>query len=93
MGSVADLVVLRANPLDDIAHVAEIEAVVSHGRLLRRADLDSLSENARRALIALRTLMLGRGSPTRVARGTAVALTWARAASANDAVRNGSQKR
>jgi hypothetical protein len=38
----ADLVVLDANPLDDIHNTQKIHAVVANGRLSRRADLDQL---------------------------------------------------
>ena len=38
----ADLVLLDANPLDDIANTQAIHAVVLNGRLLRRSDLDAL---------------------------------------------------
>lgn len=41
-GHVADLVLLKSNPLADIAATREIEAVVLRGRLLDRADLDRL---------------------------------------------------
>ena len=41
-GQLADLVVLDANPLADIANTQRIRAVVVNGRLLRRADLDQL---------------------------------------------------
>jgi imidazolonepropionase-like amidohydrolase len=40
-GKVADLVLLDANPLADISNTRRIAAVVLHGRLLRRADLDA----------------------------------------------------
>ena len=39
-GKVADLVVLDADPLANIAHTTRIHAVVANGRLHRRADLD-----------------------------------------------------
>jgi imidazolonepropionase-like amidohydrolase len=39
---VADLVMLRANPLQSIGRTREIEAVISHGRYYSRADLDHL---------------------------------------------------
>jgi imidazolonepropionase-like amidohydrolase len=39
-GQRADLVLLRANPLLDIANVAQIEGVMVRGRWLSRADLD-----------------------------------------------------
>jgi Amidohydrolase family len=41
-GKVADLVLLDANPLEDIANTQRIRAVVADGRLYRRADLDRL---------------------------------------------------
>ena len=45
-GKVAELVVLDANPLQDIRNAGRITAVVTHGRILRRADLDSLLSEA-----------------------------------------------
>ena len=39
---IADLVLLDANPLDDIRNTRKISAVVVNGRLLTRADLDQL---------------------------------------------------
>jgi imidazolonepropionase-like amidohydrolase len=41
-GKLADLVLLDANPLDDITNTQKIRAVVANGRLYRRADLDGL---------------------------------------------------
>lgn len=41
-GKLADLVLLDANPLDDIRNTRRIAAVVIGGRLLRRTDLDAL---------------------------------------------------
>jgi hypothetical protein len=41
-GKLADLVVLDANPLADIANTRRIRAVVANGRLYRREDLDRL---------------------------------------------------
>ena len=55
-GRVADLVVLRANPLENVRNVAEIELVVSRGRLFRRAALDSLMNAARQAAARLRVV-------------------------------------
>jgi len=43
-GKLADLVLLDANPLDDIAHTQQIRAVVADGRLYRRTDLDRILE-------------------------------------------------
>lgn len=40
VGKLADLVLLDANPLDDITNVRKIHAVVADGRLLDRATLD-----------------------------------------------------
>jgi imidazolonepropionase-like amidohydrolase len=41
-GKRADLVLLDANPLNDIANVGRIHAVVLAGRLLDRKDLDKM---------------------------------------------------
>jgi len=41
-GKIADLVLLDANPLDDVRNTRSIVSVVVNGRLLRRADVDSL---------------------------------------------------
>ena len=41
-GKLADLVLLDANPLEDIRNTQKIIAVVADGRLSRRADLDEL---------------------------------------------------
>ena len=41
-GKFADLVLLEANPLDDIANIQRIRAVLTDGELLRRAELDRL---------------------------------------------------
>jgi hypothetical protein len=49
VGKVADLVLLSANPLEDIANVGKIEAVVSRGRLFDRETLDEVLENVARA--------------------------------------------
>jgi imidazolonepropionase-like amidohydrolase len=45
-GKLADLVILDANPLADIANTREIRAVVADGRLYRRADLDGVLAEA-----------------------------------------------
>src|SRR5690606_33100220 len=42
----ADLVLLDANPLDDISNTQRIRAVVANGRLYRRADLDRILAEA-----------------------------------------------
>ena len=41
-GKLADLVLLDANPLEDIRNTQKIRAVVADGQLYRRADLDQL---------------------------------------------------
>ncbi|MGH8130429.1 MAG: amidohydrolase family protein [Steroidobacteraceae bacterium] len=41
-GKFADLVLLDANPLEDIRNTRQILAVIANGRLYRRADLDKL---------------------------------------------------
>ena len=48
-GKVADLVLLRANPLDDISNTTKIEAVIFDGHLYDRKDLDGMLDNAKRA--------------------------------------------
>ncbi len=45
-GKLADLVLLDANPLDDIRNTQRISAVVLAGRLLHRGDLDALLAEA-----------------------------------------------
>lgn len=49
----ADLVLLDADPLEDIAHTARIRAVVLDGRLLDRAALDDLIDQAAAAAAAV----------------------------------------
>jgi imidazolonepropionase-like amidohydrolase len=53
-GRVADLVVLRRNPLDDIANVTTVEMVMTRGQLLRRRALDSLVDAGRSAAAQVR---------------------------------------
>lgn len=48
-GKLADLVLLDANPLDDIANTRRIRAVVLAGRYLDRAALDRLLQGAEKA--------------------------------------------
>ncbi len=49
VGRTADLVLLDANPLEDIANVRGIRAVIVAGRLLDRAELDRLLAQAKAA--------------------------------------------
>jgi imidazolonepropionase-like amidohydrolase len=44
-GRIADLVLLDANPLEDIRNTRRIAAVVANGRYLSRADLDRILAN------------------------------------------------
>ena len=62
-GRVADLVVLRANPLDDIRNVSSIEMVMARGHLMRRAALDSLASRARASLLQLRAVRTAARGP------------------------------
>jgi len=48
-GKTADLVLLTANPLDDIHNTRKITAVVANGRLFDRSELDRLLEQAEAA--------------------------------------------
>lgn len=48
VGKIADLVLLDANPLEDIRNTERIAAVVLGGRLLARRDLDALLKAARK---------------------------------------------
>jgi cytosine/adenosine deaminase-related metal-dependent hydrolase len=41
-GKLADLVLVDANPLEDIRNTQKIRAVVANGQLYRRADLNRL---------------------------------------------------
>ena len=41
-GKLADMVLLDANPLDDVANTQKIAGVVANGRYLSRADLDKM---------------------------------------------------
>ncbi len=49
VGHLADLVLLNANPLENIRNVAKIESVVANGRYFDRPALDSLQIRAERA--------------------------------------------
>ncbi|HKR66600.1 MAG TPA: amidohydrolase family protein [Thermoanaerobaculia bacterium] len=51
-GKIADLVLLNANPFDNIRNTSKIEAVVMGGKLYRRAALDAMLENVRAAAAA-----------------------------------------
>ncbi|MDE2753307.1 MAG: amidohydrolase family protein, partial [Gemmatimonadota bacterium] len=47
-GMLADLVLLEANPLDDIGNTRRIALVVANGRFFARPELDALLEEVRR---------------------------------------------
>ncbi|MEE9207903.1 MAG: amidohydrolase family protein, partial [Gemmatimonadota bacterium] len=44
-GKIADLVLLRANPLEDIANVREISAVMVRGVVLDQGDLEQVHQD------------------------------------------------
>jgi imidazolonepropionase-like amidohydrolase len=44
-GKLADMVLLDANPLQDIGHTRRIAAVIVNGRLYGRAALDTILAN------------------------------------------------
>ena len=46
---IADLVLLDANPVEDIANIRRINAVIVRGKLLRRSELDTMLKKARDA--------------------------------------------
>lgn len=46
-GKLADMVLLKANPLENISNTKKIEAVMANGRLFSRSELDHLLEQAR----------------------------------------------
>jgi imidazolonepropionase-like amidohydrolase len=54
VGKTADLVVLDANPLDNISNTKRISAVIVEGKLLRRSNLDSLLQKAQAAAKSLK---------------------------------------
>jgi len=47
-GKTASLVLLRANPLEDIRNTGQIEGVLFHGRYFNRADLDRLQQDVKK---------------------------------------------
>ena len=49
-GYLADLVLLDANPLENIRNTRQIRAVVANGRLFRRADLEDILAQAKRSV-------------------------------------------
>jgi imidazolonepropionase-like amidohydrolase len=50
VGKLADLVLLEADPLADIANTTRIAAVVANGRLFERPELRRLLEEAEQAI-------------------------------------------
>jgi hypothetical protein len=52
-GRLADLILLDADPLQDIRNTQRVHAVFAHGRYLDRAALDALLERARNAAAAV----------------------------------------
>lgn len=57
-GYLANLVLLRQNPLDDMAHIKTIEAVVLKGQLLEREQLDAMLSAVKAANDRSRTVAI-----------------------------------
>ncbi len=55
-GRVADLVLLRADPLQDVSAVNQIDLVIQRGRVYTRTQLDSFTAQARTALRTFRRI-------------------------------------
>lgn len=58
-GRAADLVILRRNPLEDVANVSAIETVIIRGRVLPAAEREQLLTDARLAAGTVRSLLFG----------------------------------
>jgi imidazolonepropionase-like amidohydrolase len=48
-GKLAELVLLDGNPLPDIGNTDRIAAVITHGKLIRKPELDAMLLQAQRA--------------------------------------------
>jgi imidazolonepropionase-like amidohydrolase len=46
-GKIADLVLLDANPLENISNTKKINAVIVNGKLLKRTDLDAMLQQVK----------------------------------------------
>lgn len=53
VGKDASLLLLRANPLEDIRNARQIELLLDRGRVYRRTDLDALIDSVRQDLLAM----------------------------------------
>ena len=51
-GKIANLVLLNANPLDDIRNTRQIDSVMLAGKLLARVDLENLLQDVARKAAA-----------------------------------------
>ncbi len=49
-GRIADLVLLSANPLEDISNLAEVHAVIANGKLIRGDELREIRGRAKAEL-------------------------------------------
>jgi imidazolonepropionase-like amidohydrolase len=50
VGKRAEFVLLDGNPLADLSNLDRIEAVITHGKILRRPELDSMTDKAAKAV-------------------------------------------
>ena len=55
-GHEADLVILSHNPLEDINHTRNIEAVIANGKLLSKPTLDAMLDAVKQANDASRNI-------------------------------------
>jgi imidazolonepropionase-like amidohydrolase len=63
-GKVADIVLLRDNPLEDIAATLSIDTVVMRGRVFDRDELDLMLETAANSVVSLDAARLATASRT-----------------------------
>ena len=73
-GKIADLVLLNANPLDDIANSQKIAAVFSNGRYYSRAQLDGILADIQPTLPRTNQPQSGRPRYSKSPKGVQVSL-------------------
>jgi imidazolonepropionase-like amidohydrolase len=59
-GKLADLVILNANPLDDIRNTQNIAVVIANGNVLNRAKLDEMLASVAHAAGTIRAVRTSR---------------------------------